>query len=77
MSDWNPCHPIQRLQQATHWTGVKLVLGWIFDGYSFESSCDFTEVRPVLAAGGRLAHPPEPHTELLETDLGTVIKLLN
>ena len=25
----------------------------------------------MLAAGGRLAHLPEPHTESLETDLGT------
>ena len=28
-------------------------------------------------SGGRLAHLPEPHAELLETDLGTVIKLLS
>ena len=46
-------HPIQRLQQVTHWTGVKLVLGCIFGGYSLGSSHDFAEVRPVLAAGGR------------------------
>ena len=29
---------------------------------------DFTEVHPVLAAGGRFAHLPEPHAEPLETD---------
>ena len=40
-------------------------------GYSLRSSRDFTEVRPVLAAGGRLAHLPEPHATLLETALGT------
>ena len=40
-------------------------------------SRDFTEVRPVLAAGGRLAHLPEPPAETLDTDLGTVIKLLS
>ena len=57
LSDWNPHHPIQRLQQVTHRTGVKLVLGRIFGGYSLRSSCDFTEVCPVLATGGRLAHP--------------------
>ena len=56
LSDWNPRHPIQRLQQATHRTGVKLVSVWIFFGYSLGSSWDFTEVHPVLAAGGRLAH---------------------
>ena len=69
-------HPIQRLQQATRLTGVTLVSGLILSGYSLGSICNFTEVRPVLAAGGRLAHLPEPCTELLETDLGTVIKLL-
>ena len=31
----------------------------------------------MLAAGGQLAHLPEPHAQSLETDLGTVIKLLN
>ena len=31
----------------------------------------------MLAAGGWLAHLPEPHAELLETDSGTVIKLLS
>ena len=72
LSDWNPRHPIQR-----HRTGLKLVLGWMFSGYSLGSSRDFTEVRPVLAAGGRSAHRPEPRTEPLETDLGTVIKLLS
>ena len=56
---------------------MKLVLGWIFGGYSLGSSCDFTEVRPVLAAGGRLAHLPQPCAESLETDSGTVIKLLS
>ena len=30
----------------------------------------------MLAAGGRLAHLPEPRAEPLETDLGTIIKLL-
>ena len=25
----------------------------------------------MFAAGGWLAHPPDPHTESLETDLGT------
>ena len=74
--DWNPHHPIQRLQQATHRNQVKLVSGWIFGGYSLGSSCDFTEVRPVLAAGGRLVHLQEPHAESLETDLGTIFKLL-
>ena len=60
-----------------HRTWVKLVLGWIFGRYPLGFSCDFTEVRPVLAAGGQLAHLTEPHTESLETDLGTVIKLLS
>ena len=73
-ADRNPCRLIQRLQQATHRTGMKLGLDWIFGGYSPGSSRDFTEVRPVLAAGGRLAHLPEPCAESLETDLGTVIK---
>ena len=58
----------------THRTAVKLVSGWILGGYSL--SCDFTEVLPVLAAGGRLAHLPEPHAEPVETDFGTVVKLL-
>ena len=31
----------------------------------------------MLAAGGRLAHLPEPRAESLETDLGTIIKLLS
>ena len=53
---WNPRHPVQRLQYETHRTGVKLVLGWIFGGYSLGSSCDFTEVLPVWAAGGRSVH---------------------
>ena len=70
-------HPIQRLQQATHRTGVKLVSGWIFGGYSLGSSCDFTDVRPMLAVGGHLAHLPEPNTESLENNLGTIIKLLS
>ena len=52
-----------------------LVLGWIFGGYSLGASCNFTEVRPVLAAGGRLDHLNEHCAELLETDLGTVINL--
>ena len=56
---------------TVQWTVVKLVLGWIFGGSSLGSSRDFTEVCPVLAAGGRLAHLPEPRAELLETDLGT------
>ena len=77
LNDWNPHHPIQRLQQATHKTRVKLVLGWIFGGYSLRSSRDFTDDRPVLAAGGRFAHLLEPHTESLETDLGTVNKYIN
>ena len=77
LSDWNPHHHIQRLQQETHWTGVKLVSGWMFGGYSLGSSCKFTEVRPVSAAGGRLASLPQPHAEPLETDLGTIIKLLS
>ena len=77
LSDWNPRHPIQRLQQTTHQTGVKLLLGWIFDGYSLRSSRDFTEVRPVLAAGGHLVNLLEPSAELLETDLGTLIKLFS
>ena len=76
LSDWNPHHPIQRLQQETHWSELKLVSDWLFGGYSLGSSHNFTEVRPVLAAGGQLAHLPEPCTESLETDLGTVIKLL-
>ena len=38
LSDWNPCHPIQRLQQVTHQTGVKLVFGRIFGGYSLGSA---------------------------------------
>ena len=53
------------------WTVVKVVLGRLFGGYSLGSSCNFTEVRPVLAAGQWLAHPPEPCAESLETDLGT------
>ena len=48
-----------------------------FGVYSLGSSCYFTEVCPVLAAAGWLAHLPEPHAELLETDSGTVIKLLS
>ena len=53
-------------------TVVKLVSDWIFGGYSLGSSRDMTEARlAVLAAGGRLAHLPEPHAESLETDLGT------
>ena len=48
----------------------------VFGGYSLGSSRDFTEVCPVVAAGGRLAHLPEPRAESLETDLGTIIKLL-
>ena len=31
----------------------------------------------MLAAGGRLAHLPEPHAEPVETDVGTVIKSLS
>ena len=50
---------------------VKLVLGWIFGGYSLGSSRDFTEVHLLLAAGGRLAHLPEPRAESPEADLGT------
>ena len=58
---WQPTrHPIYRLQQVTHRTRVKLVLGLVFGGYSLGSSRDFAEVRPVWAAGGRLAHLPEP-----------------
>ena len=75
-SDWNPCHPIQRLQRRLIEPRVKLVSCWIFSGYSFESSHNFTEVHPVSAAGGRLAHLTEPHAELLETDLETVIIIL-
>ena len=55
----------------------QLVSGWIFGGYSLRSSRDFTEVHPVSAAGGRLAQLPEPSAGSLETDLGTVIKLLS
>ena len=36
--------------------GVKLVLGWIFGRCSLRSNLDFTEVQPVSAAGGQLAH---------------------
>lgn len=50
---------------------MKLVLGWIFDGYSLRA---FTEFHPVLAAGGQLAHLPEPRHQELEADLGTVNK---
>ena len=74
LSYWNP---IQRLLQATHRTEVKLVSGWMFGGYSLGSSCYFTEVLPELAAGGRFTHLTEPRGESLETDLGTVIKLLS
>ena len=71
LSGWNPLHLIQRLHQATHRTGVKLVLvGYSAD--SLGSSRDFTEVRPVLAAGGRFTNLPEPRTESLETELGTI-----
>ena len=66
LSDRNPRHPMQRLQQATHGTGVKLVSGWIFGGYSLGSSRDFPDVHPVLAAGGQLAHLPEPRAESLK-----------
>ena len=73
-SDWNFCHPIPSLQQATHRAGVKLVLGCIFGGYSVGSSWDFTEVRPMSAAGGRLAHLPELCAETLETDFKSDFK---
>ena len=63
------------LQQVTHQTGVKLVSGWILG--SLRSSRGFTEVHPVLAAGGQLAHLTEPRTESLETDLGTINKSIS
>ena len=53
------------------WTVVKLVLGQIFGGYSLGSIHDITDVGPVLAAGRRLAHLPQPCTESLETDAVT------
>ena len=37
----------------------------------WQVSCNITEVDPVLAAEGRLAHHTEPLAESLETDLGT------
>ena len=70
LSDWNPRHPIQRLQRVTHRTGLKLVLGWIFARYSLVSSRNFTEVRGWSAHLQSLA-------ESLETDLGTIIKLMS
>ena len=55
---------------------VSVFLLYAFGRYSLGSSRDLTEVRPVITAGGWLAHLPEPCAESLETDLGTVIKLL-
>ena len=64
LSDWNPHHPIQRLQQATRRTGVKLVLGSVDN----PSGQLYAQVHTVLAAGGQSAQLPEPHAESLETD---------
>ena len=70
-------NPIQRLQQATHRTLEKLVLGWVFGGYSFGSSRDFTEVvgQCEQQEDGQLTS--QSSAESLTTDLGTVIKLLS
>ena len=52
---------------------VKLILGWMLADNHTGPSRDFSEVRPVLAAGGWLAYFPEPRAESLETDLGTYV----